>query len=122
VIDSEQEMQAAQHTFLERRRWWLEDTTRDARLEREYADAESRLMAAFFDGVECDQRLMTTAFSTFKWALIRAAVCQRKQRECSRCCCISLVCRVSVRRHPLSHGSTTLWKVNGVTSSYTNRH
>jgi hypothetical protein len=32
---SEQEMQAAQHRFLERRKWWLADTTRDDRLERE---------------------------------------------------------------------------------------
>jgi hypothetical protein len=83
---SEQEMQAAQHRFLERRKWWLADTTRDDRLEREYAEAEDRLMAAFCDGLECDPQLMTMAFSRFKWALIRAAVCQRKQCRCSRCC------------------------------------
>ena len=85
MIDSEQEMQVAQDAFLERRRWWLEDTTRDERLAREYTDAEKRLMAAFFDGWECDQRLMTMAFSKFKWALIRAVVCQRKEHTCKRC-------------------------------------
>jgi hypothetical protein len=85
VIDSEQEMQAAQDTFLERRKWWLEDATRDERLAREYADAEARLMAAFFDGWECDQRLMTMGFFRFKWALIRAAVCHRKEHRCKHC-------------------------------------
>ena len=77
MIDSEQEMQVAQDTFFERRKWWLEDATRDER--------PARLMAAFFDGWECDQRLMTMAFSRFKWALIRAVVCQRKEHRCKRC-------------------------------------
>jgi hypothetical protein len=82
VIDSEQEMQTAQDTFLERRKWWLEGATHDERLARECADAEARLMAAFFDGWECDQRVMKIAFFKFKWALIRAVVCQRKEGGC----------------------------------------
>lgn len=82
MIDFEQEMQIAQDTFLERRKWWLGDATRDVRLAREYADAEVRLMGAFFDGWECDQHLMKVAFSKFKWALISAVVCQRKEHRC----------------------------------------
>ena len=86
MIDSEREMQVAQDTFLERRKWWLEDTTRDERLEREYADAETRLMAACFDGWGCDQRLMTMAFVRFKWALLRAVACQRRGHRCTHGC------------------------------------
>lgn len=64
------QMEAAQHNFLDAQRRWNADEKGDFKLLEICSNAEQQLLAAFYDGWKANMRFKNLVYSHFRKALV----------------------------------------------------